>query len=109
MRRLTPEEFFEKVSVWYDDETETMTLQRSGNMVWEVYGDTINYSQGDVLNFSDVSNNKKFYYNTGHYDGNLSVEDNIAMAVRETEENMRRLAEWSKKMEHECVDVKCSP
>lgn len=105
MRKLTSEEFFEKVDVLYDDESDTMVIKHKGNMVWEIEGCVVNYAGGDVINHTDVENNKKFFYNTGVYDPSLDVEGNVSLAKNAYEESMQEFYRVMEQMQDSTVDI----
>lgn len=105
MRKLTAEEFFDMVSVWYDETDNTLTLQYEGNMAWMVDGSMVQSSKSTILFYSNHEHNKKIFMNTGTYDELLSMNDNVENSYRLYKNEMERLNKRLADMENVTIDV----
>lgn len=98
MRRLSPDEVFERLQFWYDDEQDTVVIESDSNVVYEYKQNIVMNSGEHILFYSDHENNKKIMMNTGSYDSSLSVSDNITVAINEYKERMHELAIMQEKI-----------
>lgn len=98
MKRLSPDEVFEKLQFWYDEEQDTVVIESNSNVVYEYKKNVVMNSGEHILFYSDHEHNKKIMMNTGVYDQSLSVEDNITVAINEYKERMQELMEMQEKI-----------
>lgn len=93
MRKLTPTELFELLDVWYDDDDNTLLIKHDGNLVWKVEGSMAHSCDDTLLMYSDHSNNKKIFMNTGVYDETKTMSGNIDSATLKYREEMGKYYE----------------
>ena len=105
MRKISTEEFFEMVDIWYDEVDNTLTLCYEGNMAWVINGSISHSSNENVMFFSDHQNNKKIFMNTGTYDFEKSMSENVSIVEETYKNSMLEYQERLDSIDHECVDI----
>lgn len=105
MRKLTSEEFFEKVDIWYNDEDGTLTLKYEGNMAWVVDGTMVQHSNDNIMVFSNHQHNKKIFMNTGNYDFLRNMDDNLHNTNEAYKRSMQEIEQRIESMSNINVDV----
>lgn len=105
MRKLTAEEFFDMVSVWYDETDNTLTLQYEGNMAWMVDGSMAQSSNGTIMFYSNHEHNKKIFMNTGTYDKLLSMDENVENAYHRYAQEMKKLNSRMLQCENTVINI----
>ena len=107
MRKLTKDELLEVMDVWYDDENNSVAIKFNGDVVIQSDGNMVHTSGGHNLIYSDHRNNKKIFMNTGDYDVNISVDENVYTAIKQHQDSMNAFLERMAKIEQELEKLKC--